>query len=54
MELPVINRNGSAIDTINVDDAVFNVPMNQTLGASGHGHLPAQPAPGNPLDPHPS
>ncbi len=31
MELPVINRNGSAIDTINVDDAVFNVPMNQTL-----------------------
>ncbi len=31
MELPVINRNGHAIDTIIIDDGVFNVPMNQTL-----------------------
>ena len=31
MEIPVRNQNGDSIDTINVDDAVFNVPMNQTL-----------------------
>ncbi len=31
MELPVINGNGDAIDTISIDDGVFDVPMNQTL-----------------------
>ena len=31
MELPVVNANGDAIDTINVDDGIFDVPMNQTL-----------------------
>ena len=31
MELPVVNGNGDAIDTINIDDGVFDVPMNQTL-----------------------
>lgn len=31
MELPVVNGNGNAIDTINIDDGVFDVPMNQTL-----------------------
>ena len=31
MELPVVNANGDAIDTINIDDGVFDVPMNQTL-----------------------
>lgn len=31
MELPVVNGNGDAIDTISIDDGVFDVPMNQTL-----------------------
>jgi large subunit ribosomal protein L4 len=31
MELPVINQNGDAIDTIVVDDGVFDAPMNATL-----------------------
>ncbi len=31
MELPVVNGNGDAIDTINIDDGVFDVPMNPTL-----------------------
>ena len=31
MELPVVNANGDAIDTISIDDGVFDVPMNQTL-----------------------
>ena len=31
MELPVVNGNGQAIDTINIDDGVFDVPMNPTL-----------------------
>ena len=31
MELPIVNSNGSPIDTIEVDDGVFDVPMNQTL-----------------------
>ncbi|MCY3692736.1 MAG: 50S ribosomal protein L4 [Chloroflexota bacterium] len=31
MELPVVNGNGDAIDTININDGVFDVPMNQTL-----------------------
>ena len=31
MELTVVNGNGNAIDTINVEDGIFDVPMNQTL-----------------------
>ena len=31
MELPVVNGNGEAIDTINLEDGVFDLPMNQTL-----------------------
>ena len=31
MELPVLNTGGDAVDTIEVDEAVFDVPMNQTL-----------------------
>lgn len=31
MELPVLNTSGNAVDTIEVDEAVFDVPMNQTL-----------------------
>ena len=31
MELPVVNGNGDAIDTISIDDGVFDLPMNQTL-----------------------
>jgi large subunit ribosomal protein L4 len=31
MELPVLNIGGDAIDTIEVDESVFDVPMNQTL-----------------------
>ena len=31
MELPVVNGNGNAIDTISIDDGVFDVPMNPTL-----------------------
>ena len=31
MELPVLNTGGNAVDTIEVDEAVFGVPMNQTL-----------------------
>ena len=31
MELPVVNGNGDAIDTINIDDGIFDVPMNPTL-----------------------
>lgn len=31
MELPVLNTGGNAVDTIEVDEAVFDVPMNQTL-----------------------
>ena len=31
MELPVVNTSGDAIDTISIDDGVFDVPMNQTL-----------------------
>ena len=31
MELPVVNGNGDAIDTISIDDGVFDVPMNPTL-----------------------
>ena len=31
MELPVLNIGGDAIDIIEVDESVFDVPMNQTL-----------------------
>ncbi len=31
MELPVLNTGGDAVDTIEVDEAVFDVPMNHTL-----------------------
>ena len=31
MELPVVNSNGDAIDTISLDEGVFDVPMNATL-----------------------
>lgn len=31
MELPVVNGNGEAIDTISIDDGVFDLPMNQSL-----------------------
>ena len=31
MELPVLNTGGNAVDTIEVDEAVFDAPMNQTL-----------------------
>jgi large subunit ribosomal protein L4 len=31
MELPVLNISGNAVDTIELDEAVFDVPMNQTL-----------------------
>ena len=31
MELPVVNSNGDAIDTISVAEGVFDVPMNATL-----------------------
>lgn len=31
MELPVIGQSGQTVETIVVDDAVFNVPMNNTL-----------------------
>ena len=31
MELPVVNGNGDAIDTISIDDGIFDVPMNPTL-----------------------
>ena len=31
MELPVLNTRGNAVDTIEVDEAVFDAPMNQTL-----------------------
>lgn len=31
MELPVLNIGGNAVDTIEMDEAVFDVPMNQTL-----------------------
>lgn len=31
MELPVLNSSGAAVDTIVVDDAVFDAPMNPTL-----------------------
>lgn len=31
MELPVLNTGGNAVDTIEVDEAVFDVPMNHTL-----------------------
>lgn len=31
MELPVVNASGDAIDTISIDDGIFDVPMNQTL-----------------------
>ena len=31
MELPVLNTGGNTVDTIDVDEAVFDVPMNQTL-----------------------
>lgn len=31
MEIPVLNTGGNAVDTIEVDEAVFDVPMNQTL-----------------------
>lgn len=31
MELPVTNGNGDAIDTISIDDGIFDVPMNPTL-----------------------
>ena len=31
MELPVVNGNGQAIDTINIDDGILDVPMNPSL-----------------------
>ena len=31
MDVPVKNQSGDTVDTINLDDAVFNVPMNPTL-----------------------
>jgi large subunit ribosomal protein L4 len=31
MEVPVKNQKGETVDTISLDDAVFNVPMNQSL-----------------------
>ena len=31
MELPVLNSSGAAVDTIMVDDGVFDAPMNPTL-----------------------
>ena len=31
MEIPVKNQNGDTVQTIELDDAVFNVPMNPTL-----------------------
>ena len=31
MEVPVKNQNGETIDTIELNDAVFNTPMNQSL-----------------------
>jgi len=31
MELPVKNQSGQTVDTITLDDAVFGVPMNQTV-----------------------
>ncbi len=31
MELPVVNSSGAAIDTISIEDGIFDVPMNQTL-----------------------
>ena len=31
MELPVVNTNGDAIDTLSIDDGVFDIPMNPTL-----------------------
>jgi large subunit ribosomal protein L4 len=31
MEVPVMNQNGETIDTIALNDEVFNVPMNQSL-----------------------
>ena len=31
MEIPVVNGSGDAIDTINIDDGIFDVPMNPTL-----------------------
>ena len=31
MELPVIDRNGQTVSHVEVDDAVFNVPMNHSL-----------------------
>ena len=31
MELPVVNSNGDAIDTISIEDGVFDLPMNPTL-----------------------
>jgi large subunit ribosomal protein L4 len=31
MEVPVINQNGETVQTIELDDAVFNVPMNHSL-----------------------
>ncbi len=31
MELPVVNGNGEAIDTISIDDGIFDLPMNQSL-----------------------
>ena len=31
MEISVKNQNGDTVETINLDDAVFNVPMNHTL-----------------------
>jgi large subunit ribosomal protein L4 len=31
MEVPVKNQKGDIVDTINLDNAIFNVPMNQSL-----------------------
>jgi large subunit ribosomal protein L4 len=31
MEVPVKNQKGDTVDTISLDEAIFNVPMNQTL-----------------------
>ena len=31
MELPVKNERGDTVDTVELDDAVFGVPMNATL-----------------------
>ena len=31
MEIPVKNQDGDTVETIDLDDAVFNVPMNHSL-----------------------